>query len=374
MSDVAIDVVYVNYNSSALLRTSIESLLAAPCDGFTLSSIVVVDNASRPDQMALLDALPARVTVIRSPNNTGFAVGCNLGAKQGNAPAILFLNPDTHVLADTLPPLVYALRAHDGRALLGPRQFVDADCTLSFAPLHGTSLWGDVKNTLWGRGFAPDRSCRELGRRAALWRSTTPQAARALSGGALLIGRPAHAELGGFDERFFLYVEDTDLCVRAHARGIPVLYVANARVVHYGDQSSQQNEGVANTAAAAGLQAYLHKHHGVIARTARRAALALAQRLPDRQARWRQGVAIDRTFTFQRPSTRPWVVEMARSPLFDHGATAFPDGDTYRLPSELFRRLRPGTYFARIAEEVRADDWRERGLYVLQHADQDECV
>ncbi len=372
MNGNAVDVVYVNYNSTALLLASVESLLAAPCDGFALGSIVVVDNASRSDQVALLDSLPPRVTVIRSPNNTGFAVGCNLGAKRGDAPAILFLNPDTHVLADTLPPLVQGLRAHHGRALLGPRQFVDAACTLSFAPLHGTSLMGEVMNTLWGRGFAPDRSCRDLRERAALWRSTTPQAARALSGGALLIGRPAHAELGGFDERFFLYVEDTDLCLRARARGIPVLYVANARVVHYGDQSSQQNEGVANTAAAAGLQSYLHKHHGVVARTARRLALALAQRLPDRQARWHQGVAIDHTFTFQRPSPKPWVVEMARSPLFDHGATAFPDGATYRLPSELFRRLRPGAYFARIAEEVRADEWRERGLYVLQH--QDECV
>lgn len=362
-----VDVVYVNYNSSALLAQSIDSLRTVPRQGFEVGTVVVVDNASRADQQDLLAGLPADVQVIRCSVNRGFAAGCNLGARAGAAPAILFLNPDTRVLADTLPPLVPTFHAHAGRVLLGPRHFMDDACTLGFAPLHGTSLLRGVGQALWGRGLVPDRSLRDLRARVALWRAARPCPQRSLSGGALLVGRQTYGELDGFDESYFLYVEDTDLCVRARARGIPVLYEPRARIVHYGDQSSRQDAGAANGAAAASEQVYLRKHHGALARGARRLALAAIARLPNRQRRWHRATPIATDHAFARPSDRPWVVELARSPLFDHGVTVFPTEPVHRWPRDLWRRLRPGRYYARIVEETGRDAWCERALFAMEH-------
>jgi len=361
----AIDVVYVNYDSSAWVLTSVASLLAAPRRGFELASIAVVDNASRPGERALLAGLPADVRVIDAGRNSGFAAGCNLGARAGKAPALLFLNPDTRVLPDTLPALVEAWRAHGGRAMVGPRHFMDDACTLGFAPLHGTSLAGAVVHALWGRGFLPGLSLRWLHQRAALWQQSAPVEVRCLSGAALLVGREVYAELGGFDERFFLYVEDTDLCVRARAKRVPVLYEPRARVVHYGDQSSRQDEARAGAAAARGEHLYLAKHHGPLARAARQLALALVRRLPDRQRRWREAEPVALDHEFQRPGGARWAVELGRSPLFDNGITVFPAADRYRVPADLWPRLRPGTYFARVVAGVARGRWREHGLYAL---------
>jgi hypothetical protein len=65
------------------------------------------------------------------------------------------------------------------------------------------------------------------------------------------------------------------------------------------------------------------------------------------------------------PGDRPWVVELGRSPLFDDGLTAFPAARSFCVPEDLWHRLRPGTYYARTAEEVRPDRWLERALHRL---------
>src|SRR5690606_5749156 len=306
--------------------------------------------------------------VVRSPRNVGFAAGCNLGARRGSAPAILFVNPDTRLLPDTIPPLARGLAAHGPRALLGARHFLDDETTLALAPLRGAPLLDEAVHALWGRGWLPKQPLRLLARRARLWRARGPQPVRAVSGGALLMGRAAFDELGGFDERYFLYVEDIDLCKRARARGMPVLYVPEARVVHYGDQSSQQDPGAAGAAAAASRATYLSLHHGRAARALARLAVRAAAWLPDRQRRWQEAAPITTDFEFRCPGDRPWVVELARSPLFDDCLTAFPEARTYRAPAGLWPRLRAGTYYARIAEEVRPDRWIERALYAIAHA------
>jgi GT2 family glycosyltransferase len=361
-----VDVVYVNHDSSRWTLQSVASLLAVAADGFALRSIVVVDNDSAPAEAAMLRALPARVQVVHAPNNAGFAAGCNLGARAGSAELVLFINPDTRVLADTLPPLVAAWRAALGRAVVGPRQFLDDACTLAFAPLSGTSLWASLQHAAWDRGLAPGLSLRLLRRRVAMWDRGIPVAARALSGGALLIGRELYAELDGFDERFFLYAEDTDLCVRASRAGAAVRYVPGARIVHYGDQSSRRAVERAGAAAAASEAAFLRKHHGPLARSLAAAAQAVVRRLPVRQHRWQRAVPAALDHEFLRPGGCRWVVELARSPLFDLGVTVFPDGGAYRLPADLWARLRPGGYYARVAEEAEEARWRERGLYRLE--------
>lgn len=95
-----LDVVIVNWNTGDCLRTCLRSLAAAG-SGLRLGPTVVVDNASWDGSAAQLPASP-EVVLMSNPTNVGFAAACNQGARVGSAPYLLFLNPDTVLLPDTL--------------------------------------------------------------------------------------------------------------------------------------------------------------------------------------------------------------------------------------------------------------------------------
>ena len=353
-----LDVVYVNYNSTALLLDSISSLEQAAKNVVELQKVVVFDNASRPEEQDGLAALGRHVDVVKSPVNVGFATGCNRGAERGSAPSLLFLNPDTLVQDDMLAALLATLGEHSGRALVGPRHYVDPRRELSISPLRGTSLGGRMTDTLYARGYLGEASLRLLRQRVAIWDRAQPELVRAVSGAAMVMGREVFRDLAGFDERFFLYVEDTDLCVRARRRGIPVLYVPGASLVHFVEQSGSGDIGSARENMSAGIRTFERKHHSPLARAGVQLGVRAAGLLPQRSRRFEAPVS-DPSETFERPAGRRWVVEVGRSLLFDNCLTAFPVGADYVFPPEVWGRLARGEYFARSAVEGDDGSWRE---------------
>ena len=362
----SVDVVLVNYNSTRFLLRSVASLLehATPY----LARVVVVDNASRPDEGASLASLPPGVTLVRAPRNLGFAAACNLGAARGDAPTLLFLNPDTMVLPETVPGLLRALEQHHGAALVGPRQHPDRSRTMTVSPLVGTSLLADATHALYERGWLGERSLHLLRWRAELLQAAEPVRVRGLSGAALAMGRAVFQALGGFDERYFLYVEDTDLCLRARDRGVAILYLPHVGVVHFIDQSARQDRQTALDAAAAGREAFFAKRHSRIVRAAARAAAAAATRLPLRGHRADRAVPHDPDGPFRFPASPRGrgVFELARSPLFDNCLTAFFRGDAFRLPDDVLSHLTAEPCFARLAEETGPGRWEERALFRVE--------
>ena len=106
--------VIVSYRSARTLRGCVEPLSALPG-----VRVTVVDNASPDDSLEVIADLP--VDAVRSERNGGFSYGCNLGARRGDAPFILFLNPDARIEADALETLVAALRDDPGAGLVAPR-------------------------------------------------------------------------------------------------------------------------------------------------------------------------------------------------------------------------------------------------------------
>src|SRR5690349_7297273 len=117
-----IDAVVVSYNSRETLRACV-----APLTGLPGVQVTVVDNASSDGSLGVLDGLPVRA--LESGRNGGFAFGCNTGARAGDAPLILFINPDARIDAAALAQLMAALETHPGAALAGPK-LLDADGTL----------------------------------------------------------------------------------------------------------------------------------------------------------------------------------------------------------------------------------------------------
>jgi GT2 family glycosyltransferase len=236
-----ITVIIVNYNSGVHLAECLTSLDAGLA-GFNWE-VVVVDNASTDSSEAAAaksesrDCATKRVRLVRLPTNTGFAAAANLGARTGAANLLLFINPDCLVAPGFLAPLVDELDTSLRRAAVAPCVLNEDGSPQGNArgdPTMMTGFFG--RSTLLSRLF-PSAG---LARRNVL-RPESQAAASVdwVSGSCVLMQREAFDEIGGFDERYFLYWEDADLCRRLRQAGWIIRVRPEARVVHVGARSSR---------------------------------------------------------------------------------------------------------------------------------------
>lgn len=225
-----VSVVVVNHDAGELLHDCLAAALAQA------RQVVLVDNASQPGPLeAVLERFAdhARLEVVRSPVNAGFASGCNAGAARATEPALLFLNPDC-ILG---PGAVAALRAALTAADVGMAGGLLTD-------VHGREQGGSRRAvpTPW-RSFVRGFGLARLAGRWPRWFSDFhlhreplpehPVEVEAVSGACTMVSRAAFAAVGPWDEGFFLHCEDLDLCIRFRQRGWRILFVPAARAVHH---------------------------------------------------------------------------------------------------------------------------------------------
>jgi GT2 family glycosyltransferase len=246
-----VDVVVVAYNSRDTLRGCVAPLAELP--GVT---VTVVDNASPDDSVAAIADLDVRV--IRAPRNGGFAYGCNLGIAAGDSELVLLLNPDARLGEADLGALIEALRADATLGGVGPR-LLDDDGQLAWSQRRFPRLRSTFAQALFLQRLAPRASWTdELIRDPAAYdRPGTPDW---LSGACLLLRREALAAVGGLDEGFFLYSEETDLFQRMLAAGWRAGYEPRATARHVGGASAPRHttKGIW----ARSRVRYARKHHG----------------------------------------------------------------------------------------------------------------
>jgi N-acetylglucosaminyl-diphospho-decaprenol L-rhamnosyltransferase len=227
-----VDVVVVAYNSRATLRDCVAPLAGEP--DFT---ITVVDNASSDETLAVVSDLPVRA--LRQATNGGFAVGCNRGAAEGGAPWLLFLNPDATIAPNDVRMLAEAA-ARDGAAVVGPR-LLGADGQLAWSQRRFSRLRSTWSQAVFLHRIAPKAAWSdELVRDAGRYRAARD--VEWLSGACLLVRRDIYESLNGFDERYFLYCEDMDLCARTWGAGHVVRFEPRAVARHIGGASSGEGE------------------------------------------------------------------------------------------------------------------------------------
>ncbi len=219
-----VSAVVVSYRSAAFLPACLAGLReAAP--GRSLETILV-DNASPDGAPELVKRIAPRVRLVENPVNRGFAAAANQGAREAGGRFLLFLNPDARPAAGALEVLLQALVARPQAGLAAPRLvFPDGSPQLSAWPEPG--LLALAVEALLQRPLAPLRG---LGRGAGTGRG--PVVVPCLSGACLLVERELFQAVGGFDERFFLYHEDWDLCLRARSAGRLCLLVPSVTAVH----------------------------------------------------------------------------------------------------------------------------------------------
>ncbi|MFC6792059.1 glycosyltransferase family 2 protein [Methylobacterium komagatae] len=257
-----LDVVIVNWNGGDLLRDCLAGLAAS--DGAERVAVTVVDNASTDASLTGLPTLPGPLEVIRNTENRGFGRACNQGAALGKAPVILFLNPDARVEPDTLARARAALLAEPGWGIVGAR-LVEANGrtarSCARAPTPAAML---------GRAFALDRLRLVPPHFLRDWDHEDDRAVDQVMGAFLMIRRDLFAALDGFDERFFVYYEDVDLCLRARQAGFAVRHLAGPVARHLGQGTTRQAKARRLFYILRSEILYAGKHHGRVA------ALALA--------------------------------------------------------------------------------------------------
>ena len=259
-----VDVVIVAYNSRDRIRECVAPLLEL--EGVRT---IVVDNAS-PDRSgdAVAD-LP--LTLVRAAENRGFGAGCNLGWRSGSAPVVLFLNPDATISGEALATLARTLDEEPETGIVGPR-IVDDEGALDYSIRRFPRLRSTFAQAVFAHRLVPGADWTdEVVRDAERYERSGD--ADWLSGACLLVRRELLEELDGFDERFFMYCEDTDLCRRCWDAGRAVRFVADAAAEHEGGQSAPRSALLPVLARSRVL--YAERHRSRVAATAERLGIAL---------------------------------------------------------------------------------------------------
>jgi N-acetylglucosaminyl-diphospho-decaprenol L-rhamnosyltransferase len=228
LSSNDVTVVIVTYFSAACIKPMAEVLNS-------FKHVIFVDNASTDDTKECIRSLIAHATIISLSENIGFGAANNRGFQKCTTPYIAIVNPDIAFTSETLEKLLVTANTYPDAAFIAP-QLIDKSGKLDISYrfpryLNGQKLWkpqGPAAEALTCVGFA--------------------------SGAFLLARRQAVEALKGFDENFFLYYEDDDLCTRAFQAGMQIIVNPNAIVTHY-------SRGSVKTSSNLKAEYFRAKHH-----------------------------------------------------------------------------------------------------------------
>ena len=221
-------VIVVNFNTRVETATAIRTLRE---NTETPLEVVVVDNGSSDGSASALRQEFPDISVVDAGENLGFAAGVNLGVRRSTAEYVVLLNPDTEVLPGAVDDLVAFARTHPLFGVYGGRTLRPDGTTDPSSCWGAMSLWSLLcfatgLSTVFKRSrvFDPE----SLGH----WQRDTVREVPIITGCLLLTTRTTWEQLGGMDERFFLYGEDADFSHRARARGLHPVVVPSATIVH----------------------------------------------------------------------------------------------------------------------------------------------
>ena len=204
--------VVLAYGPEPHLEVCVRSLLASRSVSL---DVIVVDNDASADAISTVEGL-ASVRIVRPGRNTGFAGGCNLGARDADAPILVFANSDAVVDPDCVAALVDELQDPDAGLVCASVRLADSPEVVNAAgnPVHFLYF-------SWAGGFgdAADQHAR-------------PGTVASITGATFAVRRDFWGQLGGFDEKYFLYQEDVDLSMRTWLAGKQVRYVPTAIALH----------------------------------------------------------------------------------------------------------------------------------------------
>lgn len=348
MEKVMLSVIAVNHNSLALIGECLSSLnSAAGADAF---EFLAVDSGSREDEAEGLRKLEGQnVRVILCKENIGYARAVNVGLEVARGEVILITNPDVVYLPGSVSRMIAALRELPLCGAVGPRTWWDESATflLPFAEL--LTPFRILRDGLAGMSAVAGKNIlRGWVERALLcWQADRPLPQEMLAGACIMTTRKVIDRVGGFDEAFPLYFEDTDWCLRTGRAGYRLYMEPRANIIHYYNQSAKEDSGTSWGKYLDSQERYLRKHFG-------RAKLFMLRRLqrPMGGLRKSPAHAEDRGllteppgFAFEEGAEKLFLLSPVDT--FMPSAGSFFGGDSFRISGDLWERLGRGRYYAK---------------------------
>lgn len=255
-----LSVIIVAWNTCGLLRGCLQALWAG-CG--IPGEVVVIDNASVDGSAGMVQQEFPEARLIANAQNVGYAHANNQGIVASRGRYIVLLNSDTLPQEDTFAELIAFMESHPQAAIVGPRLLRPDGAAQPYA--FGSD---PTPGYLLGRGLS-----RLLFRRYLHdWASDAIQEVHWVSGACLMARREAVERVGMLDERFFMYFEDNDWCLRMRQAGWQVYYNPRAEIVHLGGRSLARNPQ-AHSVYYDSLSHFYAEHYGALAQMGLKACL-----------------------------------------------------------------------------------------------------
>lgn len=257
MKNNFVSIIIVHYQVETVLFSCLKSIFAD--QPTVLFEVIVVDNGSQTGFKQRLSKSFSKVKYLKSPKNLGYGAGNNFGAAQAKGDFLFFLNPDTELLPGCVDSLVAFLQAHKQVSVVAPTllhpdmQIFKQQGSLTLTPLRAIaahsivhSVWpsNPISQSFWLENLAKDRD----------------RIVEVVPGTALMISQHDFVSIGGFDESFFLYFEEYDICRRVLATDKEIWMLANAQIIHVWEASTSGERTAAIYQKS--LQKFLIKYYG----------------------------------------------------------------------------------------------------------------
>lgn len=228
-----ISIIIVNYNTRKLIHNCLQSIINNTEE--ISYEIIVIDNNSNDGSQNMIREIFPDVTLIQNNENTGFSRANNIGYHKSNGRLLLFLNSDTIIHVNAINKMVSYLERHNSIGVLGPKILNHEG-----KPTHSFQRFLDAKKLFFGsKYFKYILDVNKYHMNYSLYDFNSVQEVEWLSGACLLIRRDAFEKAGGWDENYYFYCEDMDLCYQIIKQGYSVVFYPEAMITHLFGQSTK---------------------------------------------------------------------------------------------------------------------------------------
>jgi len=271
MAVTDLSIIIVGLNTKQYLLPCLGSIIKSSVEKKIKMEIIYVDNGSTDGSIGSFQNLKIKMQkcniklkIIENKENLGFTRPNNQGAGIAEGKYLFFLNSDTVILDEALVKMTTYLNNHPEVGILGPKLFnsqkkdLQRSSTGKLDPLTAIFAFSFLNKYFPNNYFS---------RRYFLtdWSRETIKEVAAVSGAALMIRAELFRSVGGFDERFFIYFEENDLCLAVEKKDKKVIYFPEAQVIHYGGRATQKIPLQMKKAFKQSRYRFFEKHYGLLA-------------------------------------------------------------------------------------------------------------
>ena len=260
---MTVSVIIVNYNGLHYTRQCLESFFRY--HNVNSYEVIVVDNHSSDDSQKELPILFPTIKLITLSENRGFGSANNEGAKRAKGKYLFFVNNDTMFSQETVYTLSKYLEDHRDVGIVGPR-LLNEDLSFQYSFGKYPTLKNEYETKQIGKEYSVRTSPAE---------NDQPLEKDWVTGAALMIRRELFESVHGFDERFFMYFEDIDLCKRVKHIGLKSMFVSIVSLIHFGGKSYQKKDSSISVEYRRSQLRFYDKHQSVTQRMMVRVYLVL---------------------------------------------------------------------------------------------------